>query len=222
MGLKENFSVDGKYGNVAGCGRKAIIAMCNEGQKLMLTASLKQLLCLKTKLDFDCAGKYANVEEGKKVIQLCDQILKEIIEGKMTVHIVEGNSSQLVDFVEKIIEKSNTIEKVFEYDDGEVRNERERLSLNGEEQMKCQSTSTTSHTVDGNLCKVEINSVGPFISSSKRDSSNTVNVTESSVGEVPSASQTSSSDQVTPRKNPSANLFKKVSSQNSNVRKFIQ
>ena len=61
----------------------------------------------------------------------------------------------------------------------------ERLSLNGEDQMKCQSTSTASHTVVGNLCKVEINSVGSFISSSKRDFSKTVYVTESSVGEVP-------------------------------------
>ena len=54
-----------------------------------------QLLCLETKLDFDCGVKHANVEEGKKVIQLCDQILKEIIEGKMTVDIVEGNSSHI-------------------------------------------------------------------------------------------------------------------------------
>ena len=144
--LKEKFSVDGKHGNVSECGRKSVIDMCNEGQKLKLTATLKQLeehlkktekfsqqvvqnhekieekrldackklqlLCLETKLDFDCGGKYANVEEGKKVIKLCDQILVEMKEENLSLVDIENKQSQVVHFVQKILEQKNNGENL--------------------------------------------------------------------------------------------------------------
>ena len=134
--LKKKFSVDGKHGNASKCGRKAIIDMCNEGQKLKSTATVKQLeellketenfsqqviesyeemekrldayknlqlLCLRSKLNFDSGGKYANVSEGKKVILLCDLILVEMKEKNLSRVNIENKQSHVVSLVEKLL-----------------------------------------------------------------------------------------------------------------------
>ena len=131
--LKKKFSVDENYGNVSECGRKAIIDMCNEGQKLKYLKQMEehlketenfsqqviesydemekrldayknlQLLCLRSKLNFDSGGKYANVSEGKKVILLCDQILVEMKEKNLSRFNIVNKRCQVVSLVENLL-----------------------------------------------------------------------------------------------------------------------